>query len=338
VGLSVLAILVKSLGSKTAVAGVAIAATLLVAAVALAAIPADELLQSLKPQGLVNDFAGILSPADRAALESRLTELERKTSAQFTVVILRSLNGGEIDDFANKLFAKWGVGLKGKNNGLMLLVAMQDRKARVEPGYGLEPILPDALAGRVLDEQLFPAFKQGHYAQGLTQAVDRIAEIVERNEPASAEQRKPRGAEDGQGLAFFFAFAAIFVAIGFGKVGAAIARRQVSDVLLGLGLGGVPLLIAITLILPILVLLCIIAVVAFIIGFVLGQISPPRRCGRRGSSSGWDWASAAGGFLGGFGSGGFGGGGFGGGDFGGGGGFGGFGGGCSGGGGASGGW
>jgi uncharacterized protein len=85
-------------------------------------------------------------------------ELRRKTGAQFAVVTLKSLEGGQIDDFANKLFKKWGVGEKGKNNGIMLLVAMQDRKARIEVGYGLEPILPDALAGRVLDEQLFPAF------------------------------------------------------------------------------------------------------------------------------------------------------------------------------------
>ena len=107
-----------------------------------------------------------------------------RTGAQFALVTLQSLEGGQIDDFTNKLFAKWGVGEKGKNNGVMLLVAIKDRKARVEVGYGLEPILPDALAGRVLDEQLFPAFKQQRYVRGLSQAVNRIAEIIERGEPA----------------------------------------------------------------------------------------------------------------------------------------------------------
>ena len=72
----------------------------------------------------------------------------------------------------------------------MLLVAIGDRKARIEVGYGLEPILPDALAGRVLAEQLYPAFKQQRYAQGLTQAVSRIAAIVERGEPAPPEARQ----------------------------------------------------------------------------------------------------------------------------------------------------
>ena len=160
---------------------------------AWAIIPSDALLQRLQPQGLVSDFAGLLTPADRAVIEKRLSELRRKTGVQFALVTLKSMEGGQIDDFAVKLFKKWGVGEKGKNNGVMLLVAIEDRKARVEVGYGLEPILPDALAGRVLDEQLFPAFKQQHYGQGLTQAVNRIAEIIERGEPARQRHRSRQG-------------------------------------------------------------------------------------------------------------------------------------------------
>src|SRR5207247_10289359 len=102
-----------------------------------------------------------------------------------------SLEGGQIDDFAVKLFARWGIGEKDKKTGVLRLVGMQDRKARIEVGYGLEPILPDALAGRILDEQLFPAFKQQRYADGLTAAVNRIVEIAERNEPAPADVRQP---------------------------------------------------------------------------------------------------------------------------------------------------
>jgi uncharacterized protein len=159
---------------------------------AWAAIPSDELLLKLQSQGAISDFAGLLTPAERAAIENRLGQLRQKTGLQFALVTLPSLEGGQIDDFANKLFAKWGVGQKGKNNGVMLLVAVKDRKARVEVGYGLEPILPDALGGRVLDEQLFPSFKQQHYAQGLAQAVNRIAEIIERGEPASPEEKTNR--------------------------------------------------------------------------------------------------------------------------------------------------
>ncbi|MFZ1935894.1 MAG: TPM domain-containing protein [Thermoguttaceae bacterium] len=192
--------------AKMVLAIMALAAVLLGDSAASAAIPSDVLLKGLRPQGLVNDYAGVLAPADRAALEDRLTALQQKTSAEFAVVILKSLEGGEVNDFTNKLFVKWGVGLKGKNNGVMLLVAMQDHKARVEVGNGLEPVLPDALAGRVLDEQLFPAFKQQRYAEGLSQAAGRIAEIIERNEPATAEQRRGRAAQNVPPRLSFYSF------------------------------------------------------------------------------------------------------------------------------------
>ena len=145
-------------------------------------------------------------------------QLQQKTSAQFAVVTLKSLQGGEIDDFTNKLFAQWGVGEKGKNNGLMLLVALEDRKARIEVGYGLEPILPDALAGRVLDENLFPAFREHRYAQGLTQAVARAAEIVERGVPASPADRQKRNQTSPMDRIAPTLFLSIFVAIGFGAI------------------------------------------------------------------------------------------------------------------------
>jgi len=194
----------------------AVSALLMAAPATWAAIPSDVLLNKLQPQGSVSDFAGILSRADRDILENRAEELRRKTGAQFAVVVVKSLEGGQIDDFTNKLFHKWGVGEKGKNNGLMLLVSMRDRKARVEVGYGLEPILPDALAGRVLDEQLFPAFKEGRYAQGMMQAVSRIAEIIERGEPASRqEERHATSAADQAAWVFFLL---ICLAMGFAVI------------------------------------------------------------------------------------------------------------------------
>ena len=298
-------------------AALALLAAMIAASAAWAAIPSDVLLQNLKPQGQVNvnDFAGILTPAEREKLEARVLELRRKTGAQFAVVIIKSMEGGQIDDFANKLFAKWGVGQKGKNNGLLLLVAMQERKARVEVGYGLEPILPDALAGRVLDEQLFPAFKQRRYAQGLTQAVNRLAGIVERNEPASPQDRRGGGMGAG-GLLFL----SMFVAGGFIVIGGGLGGRQFAPVLCGSIFGGLALFMAwMTSGLGFCALL-LLGLVMLGVGWLGGRRGVLQTLGTGSQTPGWTWNS--GGFGGG---GGFSGGG-------------GFGGGCSGGGGASGGW
>jgi len=180
----------------------------------------DRLLKSLTPGADVNDFAGVLQPAERAALEARCKGLREKTGAQLAVVTLKSLEGGQIDDFAVKLYERFGIGEKGKDNGVLLLVAIDDRKAKIEVGYGLEPILPDALAGRILTEQLFPAFKQQQYYAGLDAAAARIIEIVERNEPAP---KAPAGKLPAVvSMAPLFLVLTVLVAIGSFISGAAL--------------------------------------------------------------------------------------------------------------------
>lgn len=203
-------------------------------------IPSDVLRTSLKPTADVNDYASILDPAAKAALEQRCQEVRHKTGAQLAVVILKSLQGGQIDDFTNKLFQEWGVGEKGKNNGIMLLVALDDRKARIEVGYGLEPILPDALAGRILREQLFPAFKQQRYAEGLLAAVNRVVEIVERGEPAPAEAGRHQQAIPIGTQILMTLFMGVFVLLGALAVGAGLGARTVFLILWGAMFAGIP--------------------------------------------------------------------------------------------------
>lgn len=115
----------------------------------------------------MSDWAGVFTQEQKAALESRLVALRQTNGAQLAVVALKSLQGGEIDDFAVKLFEQWGIGEKGKDNGVLLLAAMEDRKMRIEVGYGLEGVLNDAKTGRIQDEYIVPRFKEGDYAQGL---------------------------------------------------------------------------------------------------------------------------------------------------------------------------
>jgi len=174
-------------------------------------LPTDRLLRSLRPTADVNDYAGILTPAHRQALEQRCRSLRETTGAQLAVVLLDSLEGGQVDDFAVKLFKQWGIGQKGENNGVLLLVAIKDRKARIEVGYGLEPILPDALAGRILSEQLFPEFKQKKYADGLQATVERLADIIEKKEPPPANLRQ---ADSPLSVFAIVLVLSLFVAIG----------------------------------------------------------------------------------------------------------------------------
>jgi uncharacterized protein len=120
-----------------------------------------------KPQGHVNDFAGVITSSTRNSLETLLTGLAARTGAEIAVVTLPSLNEEPIENVAVDLFKEWGIGQKGKDNGLLFLVAPNDRKMRIEVGYGLEPILPDALTGRVLDTYVVPEFKKGDLTTGI---------------------------------------------------------------------------------------------------------------------------------------------------------------------------
>lgn len=138
----------------------------------------DALLKKLAPQGDLSDFAQVFSADQKQACESFLREIRASTSAEVAVVTLPSLEGGEINDFANRLFQKWGIGKKKTDNGVLILVAVEDRKARIEVGYGLEGVLPDARTGRILDEVMLPCFRQGNYAEGVIKGVGTIGGII----------------------------------------------------------------------------------------------------------------------------------------------------------------
>lgn len=280
------------------------------------AIPADEFLASLKPQGDINDFAGVLQPAERQALEQRCRELRERTGAQLAVVIVRSLQGGQIDDFAVRLFQRWGIGQAGQNNGVLLFVALEDRKARIEVGYGLESVLPDVLAGRILREQLFPAFRQQQYAQGLTATVERLAEIIERNEPAPPVESP--AAPTLPAVLFFTTLMIPWVSVPSFLSGASLREGNLLSALFLAMFPGFGYLLAVASGMPWLVLLLMLICSggAALLGFWASEHLPRPR-GGGGSPLFWDWGGppwtggsswSGGGFSGGGGWGGFGGG------------------------------
>ena len=153
----------------------------------------------LKPSGYVNDFAGVLTPGGKQALEIYCANLERVTGAQLAIVLVDSLGDEPVEDVANRLYREWGIGQKGKDEGALILLSVRDRKSRAEIGYGLEPFITDGAAGGIL-RAIRPILRQGNYGGALLAAAEQIgAQIaqgkgIELGEPASPQRRyRPRG-------------------------------------------------------------------------------------------------------------------------------------------------
>jgi uncharacterized protein len=136
-----------------------------------------EPIQSLKPTGYVDDFAGALSPDTKAKLEALATEIDQKANAQIAVVTVKSVDGDDIDDYAVKLFKQWGIGGKKSDRGVLVLTSIGDRKYRIEVGYGLEGILPDGKVGS-FGREAVPLFKEGNYSAALNLMTTRVAQTI----------------------------------------------------------------------------------------------------------------------------------------------------------------
>jgi len=127
-----------------------------------------------EPRGYVNDFAGVLEGGDAARLESELRSLESAKGVQMAVVSVQDLQGADAETYASELYKAWGIGKKGSDKGVLFLLALQERKARIEPGYGLEGVLPDGLCGRILREHSVPHFKEGRWSQGIVAGTEAV--------------------------------------------------------------------------------------------------------------------------------------------------------------------
>src|SRR5262249_49465493 len=139
--------------------------------------------------GRIVDQANIISADTRRSIEAKLSALEGKSGIQLVVATVKSLEGEEIEPYANQLFRTWKLGEKAKNNGVLLLVAPNERRVRIEVGYGLEGTLTDALSKVIISNAITPRFKTGDFSDGISRGVDDIITVLTTD--ASEWQQRP---------------------------------------------------------------------------------------------------------------------------------------------------
>jgi uncharacterized protein len=161
----------------------------------LAAVLALALVIPPAPSARVNDYAGVLKPDEVRRLETLLAEREQATGAQMVVAIFPSLEDESVEDVGIRLAERWRIGQKSLDNGVILLVFLKERRVRMEVGYGLEPVLPDAVAGQIIRDHITPRFREGKYAAGIEDAVKATFERI--GVPDASGKRTARPAPRG---------------------------------------------------------------------------------------------------------------------------------------------
>lgn len=261
----------------------------------------------------VRDDAGLLSPAQAQALEAELAAFERETGHQLAVLTVKSLEGEAIESFSMRVAEAWRLGDARRDDGALVVVAAEDRRARIEVGYGLEGVIPDALAARILRDRMIPRFRRGEMGEGVRAGVEALMAAARGEVVAESERGRGGAGERGPSTLNAVVIATLIGAFIGGNFG---RRRRALGPFVGGAISGL-LAWLLTVLLP----AALFAALAGIALSLLFSASPPSRGLHRGRG-GWH-SGRYGGFGGGLGGGGFGGG-FGGGGFsGGGGGFGG---------------
>jgi uncharacterized protein len=169
----------------------------------------------------VVDNTGTLSANDKASLVARLSELEQAKGTQIAIVVLPTTQPESIEQFGIRLAEAWKIGRKGVDDGVIVIVAKDDRSMRIEVGYGLEGAIPDAIAKRIIDEQMAPRFRQGDFAGGIGAAVDTLIRLINGESlPPPKEKKSDGGGFDTDSLLFIAIFVASVARALFGIVGA----------------------------------------------------------------------------------------------------------------------
>lgn len=257
-----------------------------------------------RPSGFVNDFAGLLSASDKAVLESKLSAFNSSTTIEIAIVTLPSLGGDDIETAARKIFDSWKIGKAKEDNGVLLIVAPNERKIRIEVGYGLEGALTDLQSSWVIQNTMAPAFQKGDYYGGLNEATDEIMADVK------GEAKIPSGSNSKNSFSgilnsWFLPLAVVFV---FQILASVLGRTK--SFWLGGALGG---LVGVVILLVEGVAIGILAIILLTLFGLLFDYIVSRRPPGSGGPGGFWGGFGGGGGSGGGGFGGFGGGGSGGG-------------------------
>ena len=144
-----------------------------------------------KPTGAINDFAGVIPPQYKSAMNSLALEVLQKTGTSVVVATFKSIGDNDPADFANRLYEAWGIGKRGEDKGVLVFLAVKERRVRIETGYGVEGILPDGLVGEILDKYVVPYLKKEDYGKGLSNAMVAVSTIVARDAKVSLTGESP---------------------------------------------------------------------------------------------------------------------------------------------------
>ncbi len=199
-----------------------------------------------KLTGRVVDQADLLSPEQESVIDAKLAALEKQSRRQLVVVTISDLGGYDIADYGFRLGDQWGIGDKERDDGALLIVAPTERKVRIEVGYGLEGIMPDVLAGRIIRDAIIPRFKANDYPGGIAAGVDAIAKqlTLPPDEAKKVVQEAERAQSDNSGngeALLFILFILLFFVLPMvlrGRAGRAYRRGVAPVILWGPGIGG----------------------------------------------------------------------------------------------------
>jgi uncharacterized protein len=175
-------------------------------------------------RGRVNDYAGVLSQDQARSLESLLAQFEQETGHQVAVLAIPTLDGEDIEGFSIRVAENWKLGKKGFDNGVILVVAVKDRRLRLEVGYGLEGVLPDAIAKQIISDYIVPRFRAQDYAGGIIAGIDAVLKVI-KNEPLPESARKKDG-NQGSDLNPIVMFAITLAVFGLMAFASTANRRR----------------------------------------------------------------------------------------------------------------